>query len=265
MKKRKWVLLALATAMISVSWGTVQVRREPNRKGLNDQSLSARQERVLRSRVTTAQRRSAAARFKQLRQNQLSQTLASGARMSVMAAPAPDPGGVPHYFGPYPNYANSPLPAGRVGPITVAAAASGYTNPTVVITDLYGIGTGATAQAVLNGTGIGAVNVTSPGTNYYAPLVLITDPTGAGADVTASLVGPFTGGLHKFIDRSPVSTRPIRTDSVSTSPWAFPIQAPSRAATIMRSSSASTRNSCTPNSSRPFSGVIGKPIRTTPR
>ncbi|MCK7462057.1 MAG: hypothetical protein MZU84_08360 [Sphingobacterium sp.] len=46
-----------------------------------------------------------------------------------------------------------------------------------------------------------SVTVTSPGTGYYAPLVLITDPTGTGADVTATLVGPFTGGLHKFVDR----------------------------------------------------------------
>ena len=201
MKKWKWVVLALAVATISLSWGTVQVRREPGRRGTDDQSLAARQERVLRSRIPTAQRRAAAARFKQLRQNQLSKTLASGAKMTTLAAPAPDPGGVPHYFGPYPNYANSPLPAGGVGPITINDPGSGYTNPTVVITDLYGIGTGATAQAVLNGTGIGAVNVTSPGTNYYAPLVLITDPAGQGADASASLVGPFTGGLHKFIDR----------------------------------------------------------------
>ena len=140
MKKWKWVVLALAVATISLSWGTVQVRREPGRRGTDDQSLAARQERVFRSRIPTAQRRASAARFKQLRQNQLSKTLASGATMTTLAAPAPDPGGVPHYFGPYPNYANSPLPAGGVGPITINDPGSGYTNPTVVITDLYGIG-----------------------------------------------------------------------------------------------------------------------------
>jgi len=203
MKKRKWVLLALAAAMISLSWGTVQVRREPNRRGTDDQSLSARQEKVMRSRVTAEQRQAAAARFKQLRQTQLSKSLASGAKMSIMAAPAPDPGGIPHYFGPYPNYANSPLPAGGVGPITVVSPGAGYTSPTVVITDVYGVGTGASAVAAVNPTtmGIDSVTVTSPGTNYYAPLVLIADPTGTGADATAELVGPFTGGLHKFVDR----------------------------------------------------------------
>ena len=64
-----------------------------------------------------------------------------------------------------------------------------------------GSGPVRSAGGLERGPGIGAVNVTSPGTNYYAPLVLITDPAGTGADVSASLVGPFTGGLHKFIDR----------------------------------------------------------------
>ena len=204
MNRKKLVTLAgLALALISLGWGTDQVLRTPKRDNTRNSGLAARQERLQKTRITTAQRRAAAARFKQLRQNQLSKTLASGARMSALAAPAPDPGGVPHYFGPYPNYANSPLPAGGVGPMTVVAPGTGYTSPTVVITDLYGVGTGAVAQAVVNpGTsGIESVTVTSPGTGYYAPLVLITDPTGTGADVTATLVGPFTGGLHKFVDR----------------------------------------------------------------
>ena len=204
MNRKKLVTLAgLALALISLGWGTDQVLRTPKRDNTRNSGLAARQERLQKTRITTAQRRAAAARFKQLRQNQLSKTLASGARMSALAAPAPDPGGVPHFFGPYPNYANSPLPAGGVGPMTVVAPGTGYTSPTVVITDLYGVGTGAVAQAVVNpGTsGIESVTVTSPGTGYYAPLVLITDPTGTGADVTATLVGPFTGGLHKFVDR----------------------------------------------------------------
>ena len=25
-----------------------------------------------------------------------------------------DPGGIPHYFGPYPNWANSPMPMGSI-------------------------------------------------------------------------------------------------------------------------------------------------------
>ncbi|MBP1659439.1 MAG: Fibronectin type domain protein, partial [Candidatus Aminicenantes bacterium] len=202
-RKKLATLAGLALALISLGWGTDQVLRAPKRDNTRNSEFAARQERVQRTRITTAQRRAAAARFKQLRQNQLSKTLASGARMSVLAAPAPDPGGVPHYFGPYPNYANSPLPAGGVGPVTVVAPGTGYTSPTVVITDLYGVGTGAEAQAVVNPvtTGIDAVTVSVPGTGYYAPLVLITDPAGTGADATATLVGPFTGGLHKFVDR----------------------------------------------------------------
>jgi len=59
---------------------------------------------------------------------------------------------VPHFFGPYANYANSPLPKGAITEITVDAGGSGYTSPpTVVIDDVYGTGSGATATAIVAG------------------------------------------------------------------------------------------------------------------
>ncbi len=38
----------------------------------------------------------------------------------------PDPGGVPHYFGPYGNWAFSPLPKGPVATVTVVDGGTGY-------------------------------------------------------------------------------------------------------------------------------------------
>ncbi|MEO8357491.1 MAG: hypothetical protein ABI621_16420, partial [Chloroflexota bacterium] len=75
---------------------------------------------------------------------------------------------VPHYFGPYPNWANSPL--------TLPDAQ-------VVIT---GNGSGATAEATVGANGaITGITVTSPGHNYSNAKADITGSgTGAMADVT---------------------------------------------------------------------------------
>jgi hypothetical protein len=37
------------------------------------------------------------------------------------------PGTLPHYFGPYANYANSPVPTGSITSVTVDKKGSGYT------------------------------------------------------------------------------------------------------------------------------------------
>lgn len=54
------------------------------------------------------------------------------------------------YFG-VANWANSPLPAGPVVTLTLVAGGSGYTNPTVQITDLANSGLGATATVTVVG------------------------------------------------------------------------------------------------------------------
>jgi parallel beta-helix repeat protein len=113
------------------------------------------------------------------------------------------PGTTPHYFGPYPNYANSPVPKGTVTTITLAAGGSGYTAPNVTIMDAFGTGTGATANAtVVNGV-ITAINITNGGSDYSAPVVSITDSTGTGAAATADIGGTLSGGIRKFIDSLP--------------------------------------------------------------
>ena len=77
---------------------------------------------------------------------------------------------VPHYFGPYPNWANSPLT---------------YPDATVTIT---GNGTGATAVAAVGPNGaITGITITAPGHNYSNAKVDITG-SGMGAAASATIV-----------------------------------------------------------------------------
>ncbi len=73
---------------------------------------------------------------------------------------------VPHYFGPWPNWALSPLtmPAAQV--------------------QIVGDGTGATATATVGGNGaVTGITVTNPGNGYTTATVNITGP-GTGATAT---------------------------------------------------------------------------------
>jgi len=157
-------------------------------------------------RVTQAEKEEAAADYQKTREAFLMQgngeaQIAGGASISAVTM---DPGGVPHYFGPFANYANSPMPMGHISNITVVAGGIGYTAPVVTIEDVYFTGSGATATATVNpATGtITGITVTNPGTGYTAPVVIITG-TGTGAAATASLRGPFTSGIRKFVDTMP--------------------------------------------------------------
>ncbi|MDD5306799.1 MAG: multicopper oxidase domain-containing protein [Deltaproteobacteria bacterium] len=157
------------------------------------------------SRVTGADRASAAARAAALGLKPgVSGRAANGP--AAMPPPALDPGGIPHYFGPYANYAYSPLPKGPITGIALDVGGSGYAAPTVTISDVYGTGTGATATATLTGDVITAVNLTNPGTGYSAPIVFINDTTGTGAVAVATVgdtPGSLSGGLRKFVNALP--------------------------------------------------------------
>jgi FtsP/CotA-like multicopper oxidase with cupredoxin domain/fibronectin type 3 domain-containing protein len=124
------------------------------------------------------------------------------------AAPAMAPNTVPHFFGPFANYANSPSPTGPINGITVDFPGSGYTAPVVDIVDAYGLGSGATATAqfdALTGAITGFTMLTN-GSGYSAPMVTITDPTGTGAagiPVMGNTPGSLTGGIRKFVDTLP--------------------------------------------------------------
>jgi FtsP/CotA-like multicopper oxidase with cupredoxin domain len=135
----------------------------------------------------------------------------------------PDPGGVPHYFGPYGNWAYSPLPKGPVTAVTLTSGGSGYNNPQATISDVYGTGADVTFSATQSGGVVQPIIITNPsgvGADFSAPIVTIVDDPllcggvlqpvcGTGAEATASIAavpigGKLTGGIQKFIDPMPI-------------------------------------------------------------
>jgi FtsP/CotA-like multicopper oxidase with cupredoxin domain len=126
---------------------------------------------------------------------------------SITALPTyADPGGIPHYFGPYGNWAFSPLPTGNLNAtITVDAGGTGYTAPVITITDAYDATKLDSAAATLGvGGAIATITLSTAGTGYSAPVVTITDATGTGAAASATLnVATVSGGLLKFQDKLP--------------------------------------------------------------
>lgn len=134
-------------------------------------------------------------------------------RAEAMPMSPTDESKVPHYFGPYPNWANSPfrLPdvtveilggggtgataAATVDPVTgalteiaITSPGSGYTSaPTVSITSGFGSGASATASVDYSGV-VTAVNVDVPGGGYTAPVATISGG-GASTDATATVYG----------------------------------------------------------------------------
>ncbi len=100
------------------------------------------------------------------------------------AGPPADIPGVPHYFGPYPNWALSPLTT-STAVVTIADA------PT-------GTGTGATASAVIDPVtgGIKSVDLLTPGSGYANGATATVSGSGTGAALTVA-VNP-TGGVTGF-------------------------------------------------------------------
>ena len=138
---------------------------------------------------------------------------AATARTAISGAPASatDESVVPHYFGPYPNWANSPLrlpdatvaitggggsgataaatvdpQSGAVTGITITSPGSGYTSaPTVTVS---GIGTNATAVATVDYSGtVTGITVDLAGSGYSAPAVAISG--GATSDAAGIAYG----------------------------------------------------------------------------
>jgi FtsP/CotA-like multicopper oxidase with cupredoxin domain len=113
---------------------------------------------------------------------------------------------VPHYYGPYGNWAFSPLPIGPVASVTIVAGGTGYTAPTVTVADAY-LPAASLTPAVVSATVVGGVitgfTITNGGAGYTAPVVTITDPAGTGATAEAVIGGALTGGIPKFVDKLP--------------------------------------------------------------
>ncbi len=134
-----------------------------------------------------------------------------GSISQVTAAPVAQTGGTdtPHYFGPWPNWATSPLTMpdaqviitgngngaeavatvganGAITGITVTNGGSGYSNAKV---DIIGSGTGATAKPTIVKKGaVVAITVNTFGSGYTAPTVSISGG-GGGSGATATAYG----------------------------------------------------------------------------
>ena len=141
-----------------------------------------------------------------------------GSSKSVTAMPMDptDESKVPHYFGPYPNWANSPftLPnatveiqgngtgataVAEVDPLTqgiasirITSPGSGYTTADVIINGGDG---NATATATINTSGtLTTVNIDAGGGGYTSPLVSFSG--GGGAGTVVSVGNPLTARTH---------------------------------------------------------------------
>ncbi|WP_440950678.1 hypothetical protein [Methanosphaerula subterraneus] len=159
-----------------------------------------------KGKTTPEEREAAADRYRQTEQAARSNATIKNTGINAASTPAPsDP---PHYYGPYPNYANSPMPTGSVATVTITSGGSGYFAPVVEIVDLYNTGSGATATATADpATGaITGVTITNAGSGYTAPVVYVsnaTAPQGADAQLDATIGGALSGGIRKFISALP--------------------------------------------------------------
>jgi FtsP/CotA-like multicopper oxidase with cupredoxin domain len=108
------------------------------------------------------------------------------------------------YFGAA-NWANSPLPQGTITGYTLISGGSGYTAPTITVTDVTGatLTDAAAPTPMIVGGVISGFTGGTGGSGYTAPVVTISDPTGSGAMATATIGPPYTGGMRKFVNALP--------------------------------------------------------------
>jgi len=195
MQRVKVIVRTALVVALALFWGVDQ----------SVQAQKAGQTLKFKGRITPAERKAAAKRAKALGLKPGIAGLSSGP-IGTLAVPVMDPGGVPHYFGPYGNWAYSPLPKGAVTTVTLVDGGTGYSNtPTVTIDDVYGTNPSVSFPATAVGGIVQPITVPALANNlsFTAPIVTITDPTGTGATATAALGGVITGGIHKFVDRMP--------------------------------------------------------------
>ena len=194
----------------------------------------------------------------------------AGTMAALAAAPLPGiegPGGVPHYFGPYGNWAYSPLPRGPVAAVTVdgrrqrvhRSLSSPSSTPTAPAHDARPPSTAPVDPVTGAITGF---TIANGGADYSAPVVTIDDRHGrrrrrrrdASAAPSPAACASSSTGCRAW-------GRPARTPSASTSRWRIAETWPSVRAgqparpTTTRSPSSSTPSRCTRTCRRPGSGA----------
>ena len=142
----------------------------------------------------------------------------------------PDPTKIPHYFGPYPNWANSPLTSvdanvqltdncgggqgngatavasvnsiGAITGITMTNQGAGYVcAPLVTITSAHGTGAAAHSTFTPSAGFVSSINLVNGGADYFSPTVTITgNGTGATAEATTD---PYTGAITGIVLTNP--------------------------------------------------------------
>jgi FtsP/CotA-like multicopper oxidase with cupredoxin domain len=171
----------------------------------------------------------------------------SGRLSAVAAMPAgpTDETKVPHYFGPYPNWANSPFTSpnvsvaivgdgqgatasasvganGAVTGITITDPGRGYTAATV---DITGAGSGASANASVNLSGsVTSVSVDAGGTGYTKPVVSFSGGTNASPATPAIVLQAADGIVVTFdmnVGSADGGTFTLTVDSTTTSALAW--------------------------------------------
>ncbi len=217
-KRRVPILLGIACALLAVLWAVAPSQAStPTRGGTAPSTVAAAAPHMRHGRVTNAARKAAAARAMAIRA-----AAAKSGRAPLKATL--NPAAIPDYFGNVPNFANSPLPAGPIGSITVLERGKGYgTSVKVKIGDIFwGSGKGATARAkVVNGR-IVSIRVVHPGRNYTDPTVTISG-SGNGAQAMAILNSKrLKGGIRKFVDSLPGLGRTGKNDLGQYIPVAIP-------------------------------------------
>ncbi len=224
MNKRKFlVFMSVMLVAAVLSWGITPDRAQSQPK----KDKITKTMKLRSGKITPAERKAAAKRAKALGVQPGVAGLAAtagaqpgGAVLAAAAAPLPGiegPGGVPHYFGPYGNWAYSPLPKGPVTAVTLVDGGFGYSpTTTAAINDAHGTGSGAGAVSLTIDPATGTITSITwdlvGGADYTAPVLTVTDPTGTGtgAIVTASIatlpIGtdyPAGIGMKKFVDLLP--------------------------------------------------------------
>ncbi len=221
---KRWI--ALVTIVILLAQAVLIGRAEqanaapipPNDNGLAQQA---------KQRVSQAERQAAADRAKAKGGKVATRQAAAASRARVAPLAM---GAAPHYYGPYPNYANSPLrmsdavidftegggsgaaavatvdgTTGAITAVTVTAGGSGYTAPPAVnITSPLAGGSGAAANATITNGAVTAVTVKSGGSGYLTPGTAIRKFVD-----DLPLVGP--SGANKLGQYIPVAVPDITT------------------------------------------------------
>jgi FtsP/CotA-like multicopper oxidase with cupredoxin domain len=201
MNKRKFLIFTcLMLAVVVLSWGIDQAWAQPKDPKPKNKVMEKR----LQQQALQAAAKAARARGVKPGVAGLTAYTAATPLLGIEG-----PGGIPHYFGPYGNWAFSPLPQGPVAAVTldVGGGGTGYTaDVTLNILDVYGTGSLATVKiATVDAAGaITSFGTLVGGSNYTAPFVDFSTAGGTGAAATATLnPATVTGGLPKFVDSLP--------------------------------------------------------------